>query len=177
MSRTPEEILRSIIVDVEGMQSPNGEDWFGGFSQSYDEWVCDGDSTHIEWPNLRILIDEAKTALYFETHTRIPDGAHRVPSIDSLPPSATQITLHSSHGVLFFDAAGRLLRADIDSDEWEWIDTPQRLDIAEWQAQYPGESPFGEHDILDWGFWTEYEYVGPEQEWRDDVNCAGAVAT
>ena len=47
----PVQLLRSIVIDVEEMRSPQGDDWFGPFG--------DGELT-IPWPNLSILINKAK---------------------------------------------------------------------------------------------------------------------
>lgn len=89
MIRTATEILRSLVADIEAMQNPrdvyamgfnDGEtndhqpqDFFGPF-QCYMEnspedmpndspSMVDGGAVSVEWPNLRILLEEAKEAL------------------------------------------------------------------------------------------------------------------
>lgn len=87
--RTAEEVLRSLVADIEAMQALNrpGEliyemgysndksndhmpkDFFGPFKSYVDHdehepgMVDGGDGISIEWPNLRILLDEAKEIL------------------------------------------------------------------------------------------------------------------
>jgi hypothetical protein len=68
--RTAEEVLRSIIADVEAMsctkpyacEGDSSEAWFGSFNGGQID-PFDPGSTCIEWPNLRLLIDEAKNLL------------------------------------------------------------------------------------------------------------------
>lgn len=78
MTRTATEILKSLVADVEAMRTPpietnelidnpeyEPENWFGGFDVSAEnDWESGiQPEVHIEWPNLAILIDEAKEAL------------------------------------------------------------------------------------------------------------------
>jgi len=53
--RTAEEILRSIVSDVEAMRK-SGQHWFGPFPDSTGEGL-------IYWPNLGILCDEAREVI------------------------------------------------------------------------------------------------------------------
>jgi len=64
--RTPTEILRSLVADIEAMQTKNDPDEFGPFDP--DSHYSGIDGAMIQWPNLRILLDEAKAALYFENN-------------------------------------------------------------------------------------------------------------
>ena len=66
--RTPTEILRSLVADIEAMQAHDDPDSFGGFAESRTN---DDYEPIVRWPNLRILLDEAKAALYFETKTGV----------------------------------------------------------------------------------------------------------
>ena len=61
--RTTTEILRSLVADITEMQVKHDPDYFGPFSES----VYVDSAPIVQWPNLRILLDEAKAALYFET--------------------------------------------------------------------------------------------------------------
>ena len=74
--KTAEEILKAIVGDVEAMRCEppfdigqlgipeENEHWFGGFSESecYDG-DYDSPMARIQWPNLGILIAEAKELL------------------------------------------------------------------------------------------------------------------
>lgn len=75
--------------------------------------------------------------------------------------------LCSSHGKLTFDTeTGRVL---VCSLERSFGPKPVRVDVAEWQARYPGESIVGEHDILDFGYWLRNDkYEAPCEDWRLD---------
>ena len=68
MARSPADILRSIVADVECMQSgreQEGELLFGPFSNSDIDFEGDYGTQRafVSWPNLEILINEAKAAL------------------------------------------------------------------------------------------------------------------
>lgn len=52
--RTANQILQSIIADVEAMRT-EGQYWFGPFDES--------DTGKVYWPNLGILMDEAKSGI------------------------------------------------------------------------------------------------------------------
>ena len=57
--RTAEEILRSIVADVEAMRVGTTSEFVGfGGSINHKDYTVD-----IDWPNLAILIDEAKQIL------------------------------------------------------------------------------------------------------------------
>lgn len=62
MARTPAEILRDLVTDVDAMKHDNGVggNSFGWFD--WDNWN-DDDAVLIDWPNLSILIEEAREAL------------------------------------------------------------------------------------------------------------------
>lgn len=50
-------LLRSIIVDAEAMQNDKELNYFGPF----EVWWSDNDNQiYVEWPNLAILIEQAK---------------------------------------------------------------------------------------------------------------------
>jgi hypothetical protein len=85
MTRTPSEILRSLVADIEAMncKMPREHDdqpdvspdaYFGPFGTfvAYTPAENNECGAVVEWPNLRILLDEAKAALYFETKTGEP---------------------------------------------------------------------------------------------------------
>lgn len=178
--RTTEEILRSLVADIEAMACTMPDElgdipdadrdaFFGVFSVFHVPETGSGadPGAAIEWPNLRALVNEAKGALYFESKAPAPEIAP--------PPVEPAITLHSSHGDFYFDAAGALIRADVQSDEWVDGHTPVQLDLDEWRRAYPGENPAGEWDILDWAFTARTgEYVPAASDYRSGINRPGA---
>lgn len=75
------------------------------------------------------------------------------------------ITLVGSNGTATFNSDGTPARYDVS----DYPDIAQ-LDLDEWLITYTGENPeTGEHDILDFGYWTEDgEYSEPCAEFRRD---------
>lgn len=74
--KTTTEVLRSLVADIEAMKAkrPIGMDvldvegeqehWFGGFERGWWCGWCEQDFRfYIQWPNLGILLEEAKQAL------------------------------------------------------------------------------------------------------------------
>lgn len=59
MPRTAEEILQDIVADVDAMVVEGG--WLGPFPE--DGSMDEGAEPLIRWPNLTVLIEEAKEAL------------------------------------------------------------------------------------------------------------------
>lgn len=60
MAKTAIEVLRSLVADIEAMSL--GNNMFGtGNSEPVGEWECTSEA--IEWPNLAILLEEAKAVL------------------------------------------------------------------------------------------------------------------
>jgi len=58
--RSPEEVLRSLVADIEAMQSSREDDGHKGF-ELYEPG-SDG-YAYVQWPNLSILLAEAKDVL------------------------------------------------------------------------------------------------------------------
>ena len=55
--RTPTEILKSMVADIEAMKA-------GPVFGTFKGWVSGNDGrVYIEWPNLAILLDEAKQSI------------------------------------------------------------------------------------------------------------------
>lgn len=95
MTRTATEILRSLVADIEAMQAPKDitrdndsepADYFGPFEQyaRHDEdgaQMCEAyGGVSVEWPNLRILLNEARAALaaHDDAHSSIVRKARRL---------------------------------------------------------------------------------------------------
>jgi len=81
--RTPIEILRDLVTDIDAQRSraPQGvelesdsEHWFGGFEVSATDFEGGG-GDYVEWPNLSILAKEAKEALADPSVGGAPGGA------------------------------------------------------------------------------------------------------
>ena len=75
------------------------------------------------------------------------------------------IILQGSAGTATFNSDGTPARYDVS----DYPDIAQ-LDLDEWLITSTGENPeTGEHDILDFGYWTEDgEYSEPSAEFRRD---------
>lgn len=58
-----EEVLKSLVIDIEAMQAlPGDPDVFGSFDYVAHD-TQDEDWVYVKWPNLAILLQEAKKAL------------------------------------------------------------------------------------------------------------------
>ena len=80
-------------------------------------------------------------------------------------------TIYSSHGELSVRVDdGEILNVDSTEDEDDYLPNIARIDIDEWEAQYPGEElKDSHHDILNFGYWNnDGSYDKPEQSWRED---------
>jgi len=75
------------------------------------------------------------------------------------------ITAYSSLGSFTFDpVSGEVFISELDAQ----MDTPIRVDIAEYKEYYGTEFNEGV-DILDIGYWIDGgSYVPPENDWREE---------
>lgn len=76
--------------------------------------------------------------------------------------------LRSSHGIIRVSADVGLVTAKHLSSAWEGA-YPAKIDVEEWHKRYPNEDicQFGEHDILDFGYWmSDGAYEPPCENWR-----------
>jgi hypothetical protein len=77
-------------------------------------------------------------------------------------------SVRGSCGMLVVDCStGYILEVRHDGKDKKYDDI-QRFDVAEWLAEYPGESLAGTcNDILDLGYWmNDGTYVEPCYDWR-----------
>jgi hypothetical protein len=65
--------LKSLIIDIESMQDKELTEYFGPFSESFEN---DDGNTVIDWPNLAISLDDLKQALLEveATHRHVKRG-------------------------------------------------------------------------------------------------------
>lgn len=77
--------------------------------------------------------------------------------------------LISTHGTITANAADGTVVSTNLYKYWPG-QLPVGINIAEWHASYPDTELCGEHDILDFGYWTgpELDYTQPCFSWRRD---------
>lgn len=67
-------ILTSFVADIEAMQQKD-PNYFGPFSEGSEDYNSDGVSYTVEWPNLAIMLAEAKAVLAHEKlHEEMRNG-------------------------------------------------------------------------------------------------------
>jgi hypothetical protein len=59
--------VRSLISDIESMQSTAEPNWFGMFSEAVDEFSGSLENVSVEWPNLAISLAALKKLLEPQT--------------------------------------------------------------------------------------------------------------
>lgn len=110
--KTATEVLRALVADIEAMSLGNNQ--FGtGNSEPVGDWECT--SEFIEWPNLAILLEEAKAVLV--TPAEPPKV---VVVLEGGLVSAVLSTEPMQYGLIDYDAEG----ADLD----EVFTVPQGID-------------------------------------------------
>ncbi len=87
--KQPIAILRSLVADIEALQDPRNPNDFGPFSEGYNGENHGGTTWHVTWPNLAIVLTEAKGVLAHELAAEFAAGVQAMESypVDNPPPA------------------------------------------------------------------------------------------